>query len=139
MKLAARLATLCLVLACTFVLSAQAATLKADVPGPVVIGDQVFPGGTLQIVDVGQSGLVAVRLDGRQVALAFRESGTVSRAASRLVLLVDQRGFYHLSRLAAKDDWSRGLQFAVVERGVATIRPRPAAPATTADEATASN
>jgi hypothetical protein len=103
----------------------MAGSTRAYVDGPIVIGDQVFAGGTVDLVTLGRGNLVAVRVDGRQVALAFRESGAWTDAShSDLVLRRDSRGMYHLVGLQTANATGRQrLDVASVARGLTNLHP----------------
>jgi hypothetical protein len=103
-------------------------TFDAFLDGPLVIGDQVFSGGSLRLVPVGHSSqLTAVRLDGRQVALLFSESPSrrsdIGRDARTLVLTKDERGLYRIVGLTFdRDDRGttlRAFRLASVAQGLA--------------------
>ncbi|MFN7964186.1 MAG: hypothetical protein U0V87_00655 [Acidobacteriota bacterium] len=114
-------------LAATPVLATER-TFGAFIDGPLVIGDQVFSGGSLSLVPVGHSSqLTAVRLDGRQVALLFSESPSrrsdIARAAKTLVLTKDEHGLYRIIGLTyERDDRGstlRPFRLSSVAQGVA--------------------
>jgi hypothetical protein len=121
MKNAARTFTIVFALALALCATAEAGTLRVHVQWPIVVGDQVFPAGTLELIS-NVNGLVAVRLDGRQIALAFRESGNAVQL-SRVLLRRDERGFNHLVGVRGVDTEPVALQMAAVGRGVATVAP----------------
>lgn len=122
-----------LALAVTAGISALSAApnIHADVPGPVVIGDQVFAGGTIELSTVGTGQLVAIAIDGRRIGLAFRESLGATGSWSRvsLVLREDGRGLTHLVGVsrsggdAAPGRSSRPLRIASVTSGLLTVPP----------------
>lgn len=103
-------------------------TIVAHVDQPIVVGNQVFPGGEIEIVPVTGSGVVAVRTNGRQVATMFLQSLGV-RNPGRDVSLVFHRDAHGLLRLVGleRSDRSGGapleqkLRVAAVARGVASL------------------
>ncbi len=104
----------------------HAGTAKGYVDGPIVVGDQVFPGGTIEVQPVGRGELLAIRLDGRQIALAFRDSRGAAPAKGRgsLVLHRDARGLHHIDGLQSAASASCvGLRVAAVSPGVTTLAP----------------
>ncbi len=110
--------------------SQAAATLGAEVAGPVVIGDQLFPGGAVVLRPIGTGSLVQVLIDGRPVASVFREgsAGHLPGAASRLVLHEDARGLTHLVGVrhgspASSRSAHQPLRVATVAPGLVTVQP----------------
>jgi hypothetical protein len=76
-------------------------TFKTFIDGPLVIEDQVFSGGTLDLIKIGNTNqTMAVRLDGRQIAIVYQESvalkTSIGATRKTLVMTKDQYGFYHL-------------------------------------------
>ncbi len=100
--------------------AALAGSTVVRVEGPIVIGDQVFPGGTLEIKPLSHEGLYAIRLDGRQVALGFREAGAGS-GAQLVVLQRDRRGMHHLVGLQCATSDRRQIQVVAVVPGLGTV------------------
>jgi len=107
-----------------------APNICADVPGPVVVGNQVFAGGTIELKTVGTGQLVAIVIDGRRIGLAFRESlgGSGSNSHARLVLHEDGRGLTHLVGVshdsgAEPQDDALPLRIAAVASGLLTVPP----------------
>ena len=81
------------------ILAANNNSLQAHVDEPIVIGDQLFSGGTIQLVQTGIGrDLIALRIDGEQVAIVSMHSHGAKPKGSRpyLVLERDQRGFAHV-------------------------------------------
>lgn len=104
--------------------SAFAGTLVAQVDGPLVIGDQVFSGRQLEVAPVLGGRALAVRLDGRQVALAYPEAGR--RGVRGIVLRADARGYRHLAGLRmAGARPSATVAIAAVTDGASTFGPGP--------------
>jgi len=110
-------------------LPAQAApTIVAYVDQPIVVGNQVFPGGEIEIVPVAGSGVVAVRTNGEQVATMFLQSLGVRNGGGN-VSLVFHRDARGLLRLVGLERSGRGggpaveqkLRVAAVARGLASI------------------
>lgn len=68
---------------------------------PFVLGTEIYDGGQLAIVPVSAPGYLAVRLDGRQIALLYRhDSGYGTEFAQpRLVFWRDRQGLLHLDRI----------------------------------------
>ena len=118
---------------------AGAATYTAHVEGPLVIGDQLFGGGVLQLVDVGAGHrMVAVVIDGRQVALCDRVTRGTPPSGSRPSLLIefDSRGFQHIVGVQftrpGSNDPARAIRLlrpVQVARGLATVPPQRLQPA----------
>lgn len=110
---------------------AQAGTLFAHLDAPFVVGDQLFAGGELQLRPVGGGGgLVALLVDGQQVALLFTEKTGSSPLGSQkfLVFYKDQRGMLYLSGMKTISPASaRGLSIAMnvaaLSPGLATVPP----------------
>ncbi|GAB4222494.1 MAG: hypothetical protein Kow0062_20170 [Acidobacteriota bacterium] len=112
---------------------AGAATYTAHLDGPIVIGDQLFGGGEVRLVDVAAgSPMVAIVIDGRQVALCERQTRGTRPNGSRPALVVeyDSRGFQHIVgiefRMPGSDDPAvafRALRPVTVARGLATVPP----------------
>ncbi|UCF67261.1 MAG: hypothetical protein JSV80_16025 [Acidobacteriota bacterium] len=112
-------------------LSFGASSLTAHVGSPIVIGDQLFAGGQIELAPVGRGELLAVRIDGRQVALVYRQSQgrRAAGAAPHFVLDKDDRGYYHLVGLrwaTDQDATSKATSFQVagVARGLSTVPER---------------
>lgn len=106
--------------------SAQAGAVRGYIDGPVVIGDQIFPGGAVEVQAVGRGDLLAVSLDGRRVALVFRQmQGQMFISGhGHLVLRRDARGLHHLIGLqSGRSTTVVPLQVATVTKGVETIPP----------------
>lgn len=108
-----------MMLAATVAASAADRTYRSYIDAPIVFGNQVFSGGEVTLVPVGNSSqLTAVRIDGRQVALLFSESAVrrsdIARIATGLVIRTDQRGFVRLV----------GLSFESIDRGTTVRRLR---------------
>jgi hypothetical protein len=102
---------------------AQAGTIRAYIDGPVVIGGQVFSGGSLELTRIGQSDLVAITLDGQRVALAFRETpGAIpSVGHTHIVLERDARGLHHLVGFRVASSNLVPLRVAAVSQGLASV------------------
>jgi hypothetical protein len=107
-----------------------AASLGAEVAGPVVIGDQLFAGGAVLLRPVGTGNLVQVLIDGRPVASIFRDgsAGRAPGAFSRLVLRQDGRGLTHLVGIrhgshATARSVHQPLRVATVACGLVTVPP----------------
>ncbi len=63
------------------------ATLTFDHAGPIVAGEHRYAGGHMELVPVSGGSMLALRIDGRQVALYLPEGGRSSLGApARLVL-----------------------------------------------------
>ncbi len=108
----------------------HAGTARGYVDGMIVVGGQVFPGGTIEVQAVGRGELLAIRLDGRQIALAFRDPRGATLASGRgsLVLHRDARGLHHIEGLrSAASSSCVGLRVAAVSRGIAALPPGAAA------------
>ncbi|MCU0229850.1 MAG: hypothetical protein MUC67_00585 [Acidobacteria bacterium] len=125
-----RIAILTLALAAAPAATEAAASLGADVTGPVVIGDQLFAGGTVVLRPVGTGSLVQVLIDGRPVASLFRDgaTGRAIGSSSRLVLRADARGLTHLVGVREgaplpNHTAHRALRVATVAPGLVTVPP----------------
>lgn len=113
---------------------AGATSLRTYVTHPVVIGDQLFAGGTVQLVDVGISrDRIGVVIDGVQVAVMSKALDGTRPPGSRphLVFELDERGFRHLVAirytLKESDDPRTAVRELVpihVETGLATVPTR---------------
>jgi hypothetical protein len=101
---------------------AQATAISAQVEGLFVVGDQVFDGGEVVIRSVG-SGLVAVLINGRQVALLHRQDFGARPPHSRpyLEFRVDDQGLPHLAAVRFRSE--RGDSTALISLQVASIAP----------------
>jgi hypothetical protein len=115
--------------------SQAAASLGAEIAGPVVIGNQLFAGGAVLLRPVGTGSLVQVLIDGRPVASVFRDgsAGRAADASSRLVLREDARGLTHLVGVrqgspASTRSAHRPLRVATVAPGLVTVPPYEAGP-----------
>jgi hypothetical protein len=125
-----RIAVLSLALVAATGATHAAASLGADVTGPVVIGDQLFAGGTVVLRPVGTGSLVQVLIDGRPVASLFSD-GSAGRAigsSSQLVLRADARGLTHLVGVregapVTNHTAHRALRVATVAPGLITVPP----------------
>ncbi len=127
---------------------AGAATYTAHIEGPLVIGDQLLSGGVVQLVDVGTTTpMVAIVIDGRQVALCDRSTYGVPPTGSRpaLVIEYDSRGFRHIVGIQfsypGSDDPAtsfRRLRPVQVARGLATVPPYRLEPPTSVAAAASS-
>jgi hypothetical protein len=123
------MAMLMLALAAAFAPALAASSLRAEIPGPVVIGDQLFAGGAVMLRPVGTGSLVQVLIDGRPVASLFRDGrlGRTTGASSHLVLRQDARGLTHLVGLhqgaPAAGSAPRALRVATVASGLVTVPP----------------
>lgn len=110
---------------------AEAGTLYARLDTPFVIGDQLFAGGELQVRPSGHgAGLVALLVDGRQVALLFTtKSGTTPFGSQHfLVFQKDERGLLYLSGMkstsvASRRGYSLEMNVAALSAGLATVPP----------------
>ena len=102
---------------------ADAGTIRAYVDGPVVIGGEVFCGGSIELARLGQSALVAIRVNGQQVALAFRDAvgAAPSDNHAHLVLQRDGRGLNHLVGFRVASSDVVPLRIAAVSRGLASV------------------
>ncbi|HHN75648.1 MAG TPA: hypothetical protein ENK10_10495 [Acidobacteria bacterium] len=101
-------------------------TYSAHVNSPVVIGDQLYPGGTVVVRTVGTSGrLLAVEIDGQRVALIYHQpfERRVGFGNADVVFQRDERGFYHLAAWNARRPHSspRPVAVAALSTGVATV------------------
>lgn len=104
---------------------------RTYVDGPIVLGDQLHAGGEIRVERVGSGQLLAIRINGRPVALVF--SGTCwhrqTTGKSRLCLARDDRGYYFFAVRSRKGLTRQGgeppsvLQLAVVGRGLSTVTP----------------
>lgn len=110
--------------------SQAAASLGAEIAGPVVIGDQLFSGGEVLLRPVGTGSLVQVLIDGRPVASVFRDgsAGRAPGSSSRLVLRQDARGLTHLVGVrhgspASTRSAHQSLRVAAVASGLLTVPP----------------
>lgn len=124
------IAVLALGLAAGAASSQAAASLGAEIAGPVVIGDQLFAGGAVLLRPVGTGSLVQVLIDGRPVASVFRDgsAGRAPGSASRLVLRQDVRGLTHLVGVrygspASTRSVHRPLRVATLAAGLVTVPP----------------
>jgi hypothetical protein len=103
-----------------------AAPIKVFIGGPLVVGDQVFSGGELEIVPLRDGRVLALRLDGRQIALASAGGGMMK--AQKVVVKVDDAGYWHLTGLrATATSPVTTLAFDAVTEGLATLRSGPKA------------
>ncbi|GAB4224456.1 MAG: hypothetical protein Kow0062_26280 [Acidobacteriota bacterium] len=117
---------------------AFAGSLEGRLHGPIVIGDQLFVAERIELVEVGVgTPLIAVVLDGRQVALCERHTKGTPPSGAQAVLVTarDEWGYEHLVgiefRRRGSDDPAtarRLLRPVQVERGVATVGPRQTEP-----------
>ncbi len=116
---------------------AQAGSIRAFIDGPIVLGDQIYAGGMLELRAIGQKSVYAVRLDGRQVALAYPSEGTAD-APRDLVLQRDARGLFHLVAVRGASR-RQELTMATVQPGLASLQPVRAAkgPEQTAEQSAA--
>ena len=106
-------------------------SLRAHLDEPIVVGDQLFSGGMLELVQTGVGrDLLALRIDGEQVAIVAVQTYGNAPAGSRPYLVVehDQRGFAHVvgMRYALKDSTEsrsaeRIFRPLAVDRGLATV------------------
>ncbi len=109
--------------------TALAESYSAHVDGPVVIDGHVFSGGHLELRTVGRGDqLWALLLDGRQVALLFRDTDGWKPAGTHaaLVFQVDRRGLAHLSGIEYRgvqgtEPLYRPLRVATVSPGLARV------------------
>jgi hypothetical protein len=124
--------------------AAPAATLRAHVSTPIVIGDQLFSGGLVEVVDAPRFDRVRISIDGVPVAICARHTyGTIPSGATPYLLFErDERGFRHLIgiRFALKESddpatATRELRPMLVTAGLATV---PAVPLRSPVEAMAS-
>ncbi|RMG45179.1 MAG: hypothetical protein D6718_08195 [Acidobacteria bacterium] len=104
--------------------AAAASTIVAYVDQPVVVGGQVFSGGEIELVPVTGSGVMAVRIDGRQVATMFLEPSS-GGGAPALLFRRDARGLLHLVGVRRQGRPGQPpadaiLRVAAVARGLAT-------------------
>ena len=78
--------------------TAQAADIRTDINAPIMVGGHLFDGGRLELAPAAQDNLMAVLIDGQQVALVFRH--TVDRLPSDVpasfLLRADLDGNQHL-------------------------------------------
>lgn len=73
--------------------------VRAD--GPIVLGGQVYPAGLIELEKLGAAGaLWAVMLDGRRIAMVFRQA---AGGTQRLVLHRDLSGLLHLRGIRVAD------------------------------------
>jgi hypothetical protein len=129
-----------LTLTALVVLLLAAGTAVADerwhgfVDGPIVIGDQLYQGGEIEIRTHFRFDAVSIRLDGEPVAVMFHNSdGARARDAKpALVLRFDERGYRHLVALRWQDGDETSVQrtrvtwdlrVASAIPGLATIEP----------------
>jgi hypothetical protein len=100
----------------------QATSISAQVDGLFVVGDQVYDGGEVIIRSVG-SGLVAIMINGRQVALLHRQDFGARPPHSKpyLEFRVDDQGLPHLAAVRFRSE--RGNSTALISLQVATITP----------------
>lgn len=108
-----------------FSATAVADSYRAMIDAPVVVGDQLFAGGVVQVSTVGSPNLLAVSIDGQRVALIYRQDFERQADSSRaqIVFQKDERGFYHLAswnRQAAQPT-PRPVHIAAVSQGVSTV------------------
>ncbi|MCU0222558.1 MAG: hypothetical protein MUF27_00490 [Acidobacteria bacterium] len=101
---------------------AHATAISAQVEGLFVVGDQVFDGGEVVIRSVG-SGLVAVLINGRQVALLHRQDFGARPPHSRpyLEFRVDDQGLPHLAAVRFRSE--QGESTALISLRVAALKP----------------
>jgi hypothetical protein len=101
---------------------AHATSISARIDGLFVVGDQVYDGGEVVIRSVG-SGLVAVMIDGRQVALLHRQDFGARPPHSRpyLEFQVDDQGLPHLAAVRFRSE--RGESTALISLRVAALSP----------------
>jgi hypothetical protein len=115
-----------LLLAAVLVMSAvppaHATSISAQVEGLFVVGDQVYDGGEVVIRSVG-SGLVAVMINGRQVALLHRQDfgARPSHSTPYLEFRVDDQGLPHLAAVRFRSE--RGASTALISLQVASLSP----------------
>ena len=102
--------------------TAQATSISARVDGLFVVGDQVYDGGEVVIRSVG-SGLVAVMINGRQVALLHRQDFGNRPPHSRpyLEFRVDDQGLPHLAAVRFRSE--QGGSTALISLRVASLSP----------------
>ena len=100
----------------------QATSITARVDGLFVVGDQVYDGGEVVIRSVG-SGLVAVLINGRQVALLHRRDFGNRPPHSRpyLEFRVDDQGLPHLAAVRFRSE--QGESTALISLRVAALSP----------------
>lgn len=126
------LLNLCFLALGTAVVPAQASgnTFVTHIDGPLVIGDQLFSGGRLELVTLRPGQITAVRVDGQQVALLFEETvahrDRTQYGKRFVVLQSDARGYQHLVALgyATKHPADRAFQplrVAALSRGIASV------------------
>lgn len=102
--------------------TAQATAISAQVDGLFVVGDQIYDGGEVVIRSVG-SGLVAVMINGRQVALLHRQDFGARPPHSKpyLEFRVDDQGLPHLAAVRFRSE--RGESTALISLRVAALSP----------------
>jgi len=102
--------------------AAHATAITAHVDGLFVVGNQVFDGGEIVIRSVG-SGLIAVVVNGRQVALLHRQDFGSRPNSSRphLVFHIDDQGLPHLA--AVRFLTETGASTALITFRVAALTP----------------
>ncbi|MDH3284232.1 MAG: hypothetical protein OEQ13_05790 [Acidobacteriota bacterium] len=102
--------------------AASADTIRATVDGPIVLAEQIFDGGEIQLTTVGNGSLMAVRIDGRQVALVHHQmDGRSDHGDPVLTFERDQHGNFHLIGLRYTGSDRDAARFRFVPLTVATV------------------
>ncbi len=114
------------------ILGSVAASAASDyvghVDGVIIIGDQLFSGGRIEVSSLGASNYVTISIDGRPVAIMDRATSGPwpDNPKPELVLRYDSRGFRHLTslRLVSRSNGAirkSELRVASLSRGIATV------------------
>ena len=109
----------------TFGVALAAKPVRVFIGGPLVVGDQVFSGGELEIIPRFEGRLFVLKLDGRQIALASPVGEKVR--PGKVLVKVDPSGMWHLLGLRVEDSHPVMLAFDSVTEGLATLRTGPKA------------
>lgn len=104
---------------------AQAEAPQETPFGPFVIGNQLFAGESVQVRQLDISGLLAIEIDGKRVAVLFREGSCASgRCHPALVFQCDSLGLYHLVGWKPQGTGeTKALRVASVIPGLGTVAP----------------
>ncbi len=110
------------VLLISVVPSAHATSISARVEGLFVVGDQIFDGGDVVIRSVG-SGLLAILINGRQVALLHRQDfgARPPHSVPYLEFRIDDQGLPHLAAVRFRSE--RGESTALIALRPAALSP----------------
>ncbi|MCU0229985.1 MAG: hypothetical protein MUC67_01265 [Acidobacteria bacterium] len=102
--------------------AARATSISAHIDGLFVVGDQLYDGGEVIVRSVG-SGLIAVLINGRQVALLHRQDFGARPPHSKpyLEFRVDDQGLPHLAAVRFRSE--RGQSTALISLQVASTSP----------------